>query len=93
MYKFWAVSREQIVRYTPGTPDPPGDNRDTRHATLNDRAGVGVACHAMIAGSPATSCGSQCSLALGLAGGAKHRFGERDQPSRGCVSTPKGSWT
>jgi hypothetical protein len=65
MYKFWAVSREQIVRYTPGTADPPGDNRDTRHATLNDRAGVGVACHAMIAGSPATSCGSQCSLALG----------------------------
>jgi hypothetical protein len=74
MYKFWAVSREQIVRYTPGTPDPPGDNRDTRHATLNDRAGVGVACHAMIAGSPATRGDSQCSLALGLCDDVATRF-------------------
>jgi hypothetical protein len=65
MYTFEPLvgSRSSAIRR--GRPTLPATTATPDTTRSITGAGVGVACHAMIAGSPATRCGSQCSLALG----------------------------
>jgi hypothetical protein len=66
MYTFEPLvgSRSSAIPRGPPTLPATTATPDTPRSITG--AGVGVACHAMIAGSPATRCGSQCSLALGV---------------------------